>query len=150
LLFQHLPDELADAAVAGDDHVAARARRVRHPSSAAGGAMRRSMRSPRLCPRRATTGAASIDTPTTISMKLADLAFEQAERERHADHDEGELAALAEQQAALGRAPPRQAEDAQQHEHDERLHGQQTDDREGDPQAARRAARAGRCPCPPT
>ena len=125
LLGQHLPHHLPDAAIAGDDHVAAefadfhvfRRRRCGAAVDVVAQALAQAGDH-----RRDQHRHADHD-----QHELPHLTLEQPERERHADDDEGELAALAEQQPALGRAPPRQPEHPQQHEDDQRLHRQQAD-----------------------
>ncbi len=57
---------------------------------------------------------------------------------RQADHDEGELPRLREQQRDFGRRPARDAECARGEEQDRRLDGDEPEHGEGDPGELRR------------
>ncbi len=77
-------------------------------------------RSPIARPRRASSGVMNIDRPTASITRAPRRRVEQLGLDGVAEHDEGEFAALRQQQAAFERAAPGQAAGAQQQRDDQR------------------------------
>ena len=136
LFGQHLAHHLPDPAVAGDDDVAVeRTQRyiLRQPgwrhAAVDGVAQPLAQAGHKRCYQH---GHADHD-----EHELPDRACDEIEAERKPDHDEGEFAALAQQQAAFACPPPGQAEHTQQHGDDQSLERKQAHDRERNPHRLR-------------